>query len=135
GDFIMSTIELDMAMVGAFADRVAGIVAGGAPTAMMVVGDPLGLYAALARSGPLTSSARAVETGTSERYVREWLAQQASVGFLTYDAEHESFAMPPEHAAVLAGDDGPASMISAAPLITGLHRRVDDVERAFRSGE
>ncbi|WP_114907822.1 methyltransferase domain-containing protein [Ornithinimicrobium murale] len=131
----MSTATLDLEKVGAFAQQVGALLAGGATTAMMVVGDRTGLYAALAASGPVTSAQLAGATGTAERYVREWLAQQAAVGILSYDPADQTFTLPPEHAAVLASDDSPASMIGAAPQISGLHRRTDQLVEAFRSGE
>lgn len=127
--------ELDMNAVGAFAERIAGMLTGGATAAMMVVGDRLGLYRALAGSGPVTPSELAALTGTSERYVREWLAQQAAVGIVGHDAAQGAFTLPAEHAAVLATDDSPASMIGAALLITGLHRRVEKATEVFRTGE
>lgn len=126
--------QLDLEAVTAFAGQVAGVVTGGATTAMMVLGDRLGLYATLAGSGPSTPADLASATGTSERYVAEWLAQQTAVGFVTHDARTATFALPPEHAAVLATDDSPASMVSAAGLATGLHRRVDELTEAFRTG-
>lgn len=130
----MTTTEIDMQQVQAFAEQVGGALTGGATAAMMVVGDRLGLYAALARSGPVTSTELADLTGTHERYVREWLAQQAAVGFLDHTPGPETFALSPERAAVLASDDSPAAMIGAAPLISGLHRRTDELIEAFRTG-
>lgn len=130
-----SDTGIDMTKVGAFAQQVGGMLAGGATAAMMVVGDRLGLYAAMAQAGPVTSAQLGHATGTSERYVREWLAQQAAVGFVTYDPDGHTFALPPEHAAVLASDDSPAAMIGAAPLISGMHRRTDELAEAFRSGK
>lgn len=129
------TAQLDMNEVGAFAEQVAGTIIGGATTAMMVLGDQLGLYAALARSGAVTSAALSEATGTSERYVREWLAQQAAVGVVEYDAAAATFLLSPVHAAVLATDDSPASMIGAAGLVTGMHRVVDRLAALFRSGQ
>lgn len=126
------TDQPDLEAVMAFAEQVAGVVTGGATTAMMVLGDRLGLYAALARSGPSTAADLARQTGTAERYVTEWLAQQTAVGFVRHDTG--IFTLPPEHAAVLATDDSPASMVSAAALATGLHRRVDVLAEAFRTG-
>lgn len=126
--------QIDTEAVTAFAGHVAGAVTGGATTAMMVVGDRLGLYAALAGSGPSTPADLAAATGTAERYVAEWLAQQTAVGFVSHDASTGTFALPLEHAAVLASDDSPASLVSAAGLATGLHRRVDELADAFRTG-
>lgn len=131
----MSAEALDLERANQFAQQVGGILAGGATAAMMVVGDRLGLYAAMASAGPVTSAALAERTGTAERYVREWLAQQAAVGFVSYSLESDTFTLPPEHAFVLATDDSPASMIGAAPMISGLHRRTDQLAEAFRTGE
>jgi SAM-dependent methyltransferase len=128
------TTEPDLDRVLAFAQQVGGMLAGGATAAMMVVGDRVGLYAALAQSGPTTPEQLAERTGTAPRYVTEWLAQQAAVGFLQHDAEDGTFTLPPEHAAVLASDDSPAAMIGAAPLISGMHRRTEEVADAFRTG-
>ncbi|MGH3423814.1 MAG: class I SAM-dependent methyltransferase [Nocardioidaceae bacterium] len=127
--------ELDMEMLSGFAQQVGGMLGGAATTAMMAVGDTLGLYAAMAHAGPVIAGRLAAATGTHERYVREWLAQQASVGFVTYDADAETYTLPPEHAAVLATDDSPASMVPAALLLKGLFRGVDAVADAFRSGD
>lgn len=131
----MTTTELDLRAVGAFAEQVAGVLAGGATTAMMVVGDRLGLYRALASGEALTPAELAETTDTAERYIREWLAQQVAIGFVAYDAERGRFSLPPEHAPVLATDESPASMIGCAPLITGLHRLTDRITSAFRTGE
>ncbi|MDN5717377.1 MAG: methyltransferase domain-containing protein [Janibacter sp.] len=131
----MTTTTIDMERVVAFAQQVGAMLTGGATAAMMVVGDRLGLYAALADGAPATPGQLAGATGTSERYVREWLAQQAAVGFVRFDPESGTFRLPSEHAAVLASDESPASMIGAAPLISGLHRRTDELLDAFRTGE
>lgn len=128
------TATIDMKAVGEFAQQVGGMLAGGATAAMMVVGDRVGLYAAMAESGPTTSEELAARSGLSERYVREWLAQQASVGFVEYAPETGTFTLPPEHAAVLADDNSPASMIGAALTITGMHRRTEEVAEVFRTG-
>ncbi|WP_109474319.1 class I SAM-dependent methyltransferase [Ornithinimicrobium cavernae] len=130
----MTTTTPDLQKVGAFAQQVGAALAGGATAAMMVIGDRTGLYAALAAGGPLTSAQLAARTGTAERYVREWLAQQAAVGFVGYDPADDTFTLPPEHAAVLASDDSPASMIGGAPVISGMHRRTDQLVEAFRHG-
>lgn len=131
----MTTIDIDMNRVGAFAEQVAGVITGGGTTAMMVLGDRLGLYQALAQHSPSTSTELAEQTGTHERYVREWLAQQTAVGFLTHSAADQTFSLPAEHAAVLATDDSPASMIGATPLVTALHRSIDTVADVFRTGQ
>jgi SAM-dependent methyltransferase len=129
-----TAMDLDMDKVGAFAQRVAGALTGAATTAMVVVGDELGLYRALAGAGPVTPAELATKTGTHERYVREWLAQQAAAGFVSYDADAGTFILPPEHAAVLAADDSPAAMAGAALLPAGMFRGTGKITEAFRTG-
>lgn len=130
----IDTPDIDTAAVEAFAQQVAGLVTGGAATAMMVVGDRLGLYAELAAAGAVTSEQLAARTGCAERHLREWLAQQAATGILDHDPARHTFRLPPERAAVLAGDDSPASMIGAAPLVTGVHRGIDRLVETYRTG-
>lgn len=127
--------ELDMQRVEEFVGHVAGQITGAVTTAMVVVGDRLGLYAAMAGAGPVTPADLAAASGTHERYVREWLAQQAAVGFVVHDAAAGTFTLPAEHAAVLADDDSPAAMVGAALMPAGLFRRTDRLAEAFRTGD
>jgi hypothetical protein len=68
--------------------------------ASVIIGDQLGLYQALAANGPLTQAELAQQTGTAERYVREWLATQAASGYIEYDDQAERFYLTPEQAMV-----------------------------------
>ena len=67
----------------------------------------LGLYEALANSDGMTPAELATKTGTTERYVREWLAAQAASGYVEYHAKTEKFSMLPEQAMALANEDSP----------------------------
>jgi hypothetical protein len=69
-----------------FVMRAVGEMGAAMNAALIILGDRLGLYKAMAGAGPLTSQEIATRTGTTERYVREWLAAQAAGGFITYDA-------------------------------------------------
>jgi len=77
-------------------------------TALVVMGDKLGLYQALAGAGPLTPVELARRTGVAERYVREWLNAQAAGGYVEYDADSGRYTLPPEQAAALTDTDSPA---------------------------
>src|ERR1700761_1007027 len=77
-------------------------------TALVVMGDRLGLYRAMAGQGGLTPAELAQRTGTAERYVREWLNAQAAGGFVTYDPASGRYTLPPEQAVALADGDSPA---------------------------
>jgi SAM-dependent methyltransferase len=76
-------------------------------TALVVMGDKLGLYRALAGAGPLSPTELAEKTSTSERYVREWLCAQAAGGFVEYDADSGRFSLPLEQQVALTDDSSP----------------------------
>ena len=102
--------------------------------ALIIVGDKLGLYKALAGAGPLTSSELAGKTATDERYVREWLAQQAAAGYLQYDAPSARYLMTPEQAMVFAAEGGPAFMLGAFEIVGAIMRDEAKITEAFRTG-
>src|SRR5262245_17485105 len=103
-------------------------------TAMSSIGDRLGLFKELADRGPATGAELAERAGIDARYAREWLSAMASAGYLTYDAGSERFALPAEHAPVLAQEAGPAffgGVQEELVALVGLSERILD---AFRSG-
>ncbi len=102
---------------------------------MVALGDRLGLYRAMAGAGPLTSAELAARTGTAERYVREWLSQQAAGGYVAYDGATGRFALPDEHAAVLADESSPLFLGGAFQLAFGYTHSARHVLEAFRTGE
>jgi len=125
--------------------------------ALVVMGDKLGLYRALADAGPLTPAELAGRTSTAERYIREWLNAQAAGGYVTYDPESGRYTLPPELAVALTDESSPAYLpgffqialgsVIDSPRITeavesgdgfGWHAHVHDVhegcERFFRPG-
>ena len=109
---------------------------GGADIApLVVIGDRLGLFRALATAGPLTSAGLASETGTAERYVREWLNAQAASGYVTYHPESGRYSLTPEQAMAFADEDGPAFIVGAFQTAVAAGRIVDKLTEAFRTGE
>lgn len=117
-----------------FAQQLLTAVTGAATTAMIVVGDRLGLYRGLA-AGPATPAELAARTGTAERYVREWLSQQAAAGFVEYRPQTQRFALSDEVAAVLADPESPVFMAGSATLAHGWFAGIDQLVTAFRTGE
>jgi len=99
------------------------------------VGRKLGLYQTMANIGPCTSMALAEATGVRERYVREWLANQAAGGYVTYDPKKQTYALPPAQAMVLAVDQSPIFMASAFEVAASFWLDEDQVVEIFRSGE
>jgi len=150
-------VELDAEKLERFVFRAVEEVGATLNTALVVMGDRLGLYRALAGAGPLTPAELAERTGTSERYVREWLNAQAAGGYVEYDAESGSYTLPPEQTVALTDEESPAYLpgffqialgsVIDSPRIAeaartgagvGWHAHVDDVhhgcERFFRPG-
>jgi SAM-dependent methyltransferase len=76
--------------------------------ALVVMGDKLGLYRALAGTGGLSPAELAERTGTAERYVREWLNAQAAGGFISYDPDSGLYTLPPEQGVALTDESSPA---------------------------
>jgi SAM-dependent methyltransferase len=100
---------------------------------MVVIGERLGLYKALAQ-GPMTAGELAKKTNTDERYVREWAASQAAGGYLTYEPKTQQFGMTAEQILTLAREDGPAYLPGAFELALGSLAAVPRITEAFRSG-
>jgi SAM-dependent methyltransferase len=101
---------------------------------MVHLGDSLGLYQSLSEGGPATSSELAARTGCTERYLREWLAQQAAVGVVTYDPGSGRFSLPPEHSVLLAKSETPSSFAGGFEALAGMYLNVDQITNLFRAG-
>jgi 2-polyprenyl-3-methyl-5-hydroxy-6-metoxy-1,4-benzoquinol methylase len=102
--------------------------------ANVVIGDRLGLYRALADGGPATSAELAERTGTTERYVREWLRGQAAGTYVDYDPATDRFSMSEEQAFALADPDG-LSLPGAFQLATSTVKDEGRISEAFTTGE
>lgn len=118
----------------AMVEKIHMSFAGAANALMIHLGDRLGLYRILSEVGPITPSELAERAGYSERYVREWLAQQAVSGIVTYDPVAGRFELPPEHALVLAEDETPTTFAGGFEALAGMFLSLDRVVDAFRSG-
>src|SRR3954467_888739 len=99
------------------------------------VGRKLGLYTAIADLGAYTSVALAEATGIRERYVREWLANQAAGGYVAYDPAQQTYTLPPAQAMVLALDQSPVFMAPAFEVAASFWLDEDRIVETFRSGE
>jgi 2-polyprenyl-3-methyl-5-hydroxy-6-metoxy-1,4-benzoquinol methylase len=129
------TTQIDEAKLDAFMGRFVGDLGAAASIPMVVIGDKLGLYKAMADSQPVTSAELAERTGTRERYVREWLCAQAAGGYVEYDAATGTFRLPPEQAMALADEDSPAFIPGAFQLVASMVKDEPHITERFRSGE
>jgi SAM-dependent methyltransferase len=132
----MSTTQLpvlDMNKLNAFVGQFVTDLGAAVHAGMVVIGEKLGLYKALAE-GPMTSAQLAAKTKTDERYVREWLSSQAAGGYVTYDAKNEKFSLSEEQVFTLAAEDSPAYLPGAFELALGSLAAVPRIAESFRTG-
>jgi SAM-dependent methyltransferase len=101
---------------------------------LLHIGDRLGLYKAMAGAGPVTSSTLAQRTGTAERYVREWLGNQAAGGYVIYNPADSTYELPAEQAMVVANEDSPVFLGGAFEAIASCYADHDVFVNAFRTG-
>ncbi len=124
---------LDPERLKSYAKHVFGHLEGAITSAMVYLGDQLGLYRALAGAGPMTSVDLAERTGLHERWLREWLHQQGAAGVLTFCGKGR-FELEPEGEAVLANEAHPACGIGFFAQLPTLLRVAEQLPDAFRSG-
>src|SRR3954468_15707313 len=105
---VQEPAAVDGATLARFVSRAAEEWGGPLTAALVVMGDKLGLYRALAGAGPLTPVELARRSGAAERYVREWLNAQAAGGYVTYDPAGGTYELPPEQTVALTDQDSPA---------------------------
>jgi SAM-dependent methyltransferase len=103
--------------------------------ALVVMGDKLGLYRALAGAGPLTPAELAERTGTAERYITEWLNAQAAGGYVDYDPESGRYTLPPEQAVALTDEDSAAYLPGFFQIALGSVLDSPRIAEVARSGE
>jgi 2-polyprenyl-3-methyl-5-hydroxy-6-metoxy-1,4-benzoquinol methylase len=132
---VVAPAAIDQEKLDAFMGSFVGDLGAAATTALVLIGDKLGLYRAMADSLPVTSAELAERTGTRERYVREWLCQQAASGYVEYDAGDGTFRLPPEQAMALADEDSPAFIPGAFQLVAAMVKDEPAITERFRTGE
>lgn len=117
-----------------FVFKMVGDMGATANAPLVLLGDQLGLYKAIADGGDVTSESLAKATGTKERYVREWLATQAAAGYIEYNADANTFSITPEKAMALANDESPVFMMGAFYSFVSLFADQAKLAEAFKSG-
>lgn len=126
-------MAVDMDKLHSFLMRFVGDLGATANAGMVVIGERLGLYKALAE-GPATSSELAAKTKTDERYIREWLSSQAAGGYVEYDDKTKKFSLTEEQAMALAMEDSPAYIPGAFQLALGSLAAIPRIAECFRTG-
>jgi len=124
-------IEFDETKLNAFMQKAVMDMGAAMHATLVVVGDKLGLYKAMAGAGWVTPAELAAQTKTAERYVREWLNANAASGYVAYDAETQRYQLPPEQAFALTVQDLPGVF----HIISSCFKDEPKITQAFRTGE
>ena len=127
-------MAIDEAKLNAFMGKAVGDIGAALSAALVVIGDKLGLYKALAESAA-TPGELAKRTGTVERYVREWLNNQAAGGYVTYHPPTGRYSLPEEQALALAVEGSPAFVPGAFQVIAACFAAQERIADCFRSGK
>jgi Rv2258c-like winged HTH domain len=87
--------------------KIVGDFGAALSSALVYIGLKLGLYKTMAGAQPVTPAELAQRTGTVERYVREWLINQAASGYVEYDPASGRYHLPPEPEVALTDENSP----------------------------
>ena len=126
--------EVDQYRLGEFLGRAIGDLGATMSAALVLLGDRLGLYRAMADGRPVTAEQLAERTGTAVAYLRPWLANQAAGGYLQYHPDTGTWSMTTEQAYALAFEDGPAFFAGSMQLALAVFRDLPAIEDRFRTG-
>jgi SAM-dependent methyltransferase len=131
-----SQTTIDNEKLQQFMGKILSDLGGAASAVLVYIGDKLGLYKAMSDFGkPITSQELANLTLTSERYIREWLANQAAGGYLTYDPSSQRYTLPFEHAQALVNEDSPVYIAGGFQINMSFYRDEPRILEAFKTGK
>ena len=119
--------------LNAFLGKAIGDLGASVSAVLMLIGDELGLYTALA-GHRLSAEELAQKTGTNARYIREWLANQAAGGYVEYDEADDTYYLTAEQELCLADPKGPVDLAGAYQIVQDLFHVRDRAVENFRSG-
>jgi SAM-dependent methyltransferase len=126
---------IDESKLNEFMNKAIGDMGAAMNASLIAAGEQLGLYKAMGSGELMTSAEVAQKTGTSERYVREWLNAQAAGGYVNYDPASGRYWLSPEQAFALAKDDSPAYIPGFFLAAVSVAHDVERLIEGFRTGE
>lgn len=127
-------MAIDEAKLNEFVHKAVSDVGATMSSILVVIGDRLGMWKAMAAAGPLTAAELARRTETAERYVREWLDAQASAGYVVYDPSTRRYSLTPEQAMALADENSPAFFPGLFEVAAACWAAADRATQNFRTG-
>lgn len=126
--------NVDQSKLENFLGKVVGDFGATMSSILAYIGDRLGLYKALSEKGPMNSQELASNTGTKERYVREWLINQAASGYIQYDSKQKKYYIEPEQALALTEESSPFFVGGGFQLINSLVKAEPRISESFING-
>ena len=124
---------IDQNKIQQFMNKAVGDIAGSSTAMLVIIGHRLGLYRAMAQANnPVSVKELADKTGTIERLVREWLANQVASGYIEYDPNSRRYRLPPEHALALADENSPIYLQGIFKAIKSYFKDEDEFLKMFR---
>ena len=124
---------MNIEKLNAFLGKAVGDLGAAMSASLMILGDRLGLYKALAAQ-PATSAELAARTNTNERYIREWLNNQAAGGYVDYDAASQRYALNDEQKLCLADPNGPVDLPGGYHIVEAVWHALERNIENFRNG-
>ena len=124
---------IDEHRLNEFLGHAVGDLGAAISATLMLVGDRLGLYRALA-DAPATPAELAQRTHTHERYIREWLGNQAAGGYVSFDAANGRYSLDEAQALCLANPDSPVDLAGAYYIVEAAFHALERTTENFRSG-
>ena len=130
------TTKVDEEKLQQFLGKIMTDVGGTVSSVLVYIGDKLGLYRAMAEFGkPISSSELADKTNTFERYVREWLANQAAGGYVGYDSTSQRYFLPAENVAALVDENSAAYVAGFFQAAMAFFKDANKMLEIFRTGK
>jgi len=127
-------MAIDQQRLENFLHRYIADVGAAMSATLVLIGDRLGLYRALAEIGPATPAELATKTRCAERYIREWLAAQAAGGYVEYDSATGRFYLNEEQAFALTHQDSPVDIAGGFLIAAAMVKSEPKLRQAFRFG-
>ena len=125
----------DPEKLNAFLGKLVGDLGACTGAALILLGDRLGIYKAMADGKAITPEELAAKTKLNPRYLREWLSAQAAAGYVDYNSKSKKFKLNPEQAAAFADEGGPAFFAGAFDLAQSMWLDEPKVAEAFKTGK
>lgn len=132
---VLNKREIDQDKMMSFLGNVLNDFGAAASSILAYIGDKYGLYRAMVKKGPMNSEQLAKETSTNERYVREWLINQAAGGYISYDTKLNKYYIEPEQTIALTDEESPFFIAGGFQSINAIMKSESRLVDLFKSGD